>query len=441
MNVAALKHAVPAPLLEQYLGIWAIEETAFMQLWHHVQAMDLQAHLQTAEPKSEATVRREKSIAQIEIRGTMTKQGSSLSGSGSTVRIRQAIRAAASDSAIDGILLVFDTPGGTANGTKELADEIAAASKQKPVVGFIEDMAASAGYWAVSQTTKIFANQPAAIVGSVGTFIGLYDLSGMAAKEGIKPVVIKTGELKAAGFPGTEINEQQKAMWQGLADAIQSEFTAAVKARGLSKEQLQTVLTARSFSATEALSLGLIDGIKSYDQAVAELGRMISAKRKESRMSEEQTSGNAAVAKPVLSAAQLEAAFPGASAEWQLAQLRAGANMETAATAYVDLLRTELKAKDAKIGELNTKVETLEAQLKAKTGSTGQHGAQTEKVNAAGQAESAGGSAVARWDQALAEKIGTGMSRQKAVAALVREQPDLHKAYVAEFNATRKVAH
>lgn len=439
MNVAALKHAVPAPLLEQYLGIWAIEETAFMQLWHHVQAMDLQTHLQAAEPKSEATVRRDKAIAQIEIRGTMTKQGSSLSGAGSTVRIRQAIRTAANDSNVDGILLVLDTPGGTANGTKELADEIAAATKQKPVVGFIEDMAASAGYWAVSKTSKIFANQPAAIVGSVGTFIGLYDLSGMAAKEGIKPVVIKTGELKAAGFPGTEISEPQKAMWQGLADAIQSEFTAAVKGRGLSKDQLQTVLTARSFSATEALSLGLIDGIKTYDQAVAELGRMISAKRKESRMSEEQNSGNVAVAKPVLTAAQLEAAFPGASAEWQLAQLRSGATMEAAATGYVDLLRTEVKAKDAKIGELNTKIETLEAQLKAKTNGTGQHGAQTEKVS--GQTDSAaGGSAVARWDQALAEKTAAGMSRQKAVAALVREQPDLQKAYLAEVNANRKPA-
>jgi protease-4 len=443
MNLAPLRHQPPGSVLEQYLGIWAIEETAFFQLWHHVQRMDLQAHLQTAVQKTDATVKRGNQIAQIEIRGSMTKFGSSLSDAGSTIRIREAIRAAARDINVDGILVLFDTPGGTAAGTKELADEIAAAGKMKPVVGYIEDMAASAGYWAASQAPVVFANSASAIVGSVGTFIGLYDLSGLAAREGIKPVVIKTGKLKAAGFPGTEISDEQKAMWQGLADAIQQEFTAAVKsARGLSKDQLETVLTARSFSASEALSLGLIDGIKTYDQAAAELNRMIGAVRKERKMSGEasslQLTETPIMAKPVLSAEQLMAACPGAENGWYLTQLKGGATLETAAKAYVDQLRLEIKVRDEKIVALTGEVDTLQTQLAAKTAGSGQHAAQKEKV--AGKTDTGAGSAIARWDQALAEKISAGLTKPKAVAALVREQPELHQAYVTEFNAARSQA-
>lgn len=444
MSAPALKHIVSGPLLEQYLGIWAIEETAFMQLWHHVQAMDLQTHLQTAVQKTDATVKRGNRIAQIEVRGTMTKFGSSLSDAGSTIKIREAIRAAARETNIDGILLLFDSPGGSAAGTKELGDDVANAAAAKPVVGFIEDMAASAGFWGVVNATKIYANSSAAIVGSIGTFIGLYDLSGAAAQQGIKPVVIKTGELKAAGFPGTEISDAHKAMWQGLADAIQQEFTAAVKkARGLSKEQLATVLTARSFAASEALSLGLIDGIRTYDQAVAELNRMIGSKRKESRMDAENKTLEAVtatlLAKPVLSAEQLMSACPGAKSDWYLAQLQSGATLETAAKSYVDLLRLELKTKDETIAAQAADIDALKTQLAAKTNGTGKHAAMTEKV--AGQTETAAtGNAVARWDQALAEKMSAGVSKQKAVQALVREQPDLHKAYIAEFNATRAKA-
>ena len=44
-------------------------------------------------------------------------------------------------------------------------------------------------------------------------------------------------------------------------------------------------------------------------------------------------------------------------------------------------------------------------------------------------------SATRRWKEALVAKVNSGMDRMKAVRALAKEQPELHKAYIAEANA------
>ena len=41
----------------------------------------------------------------------------------------------------------------------------------------------------------------------------------------------------------------------------------------------------------------------------------------------------------------------------------------------------------------------------------------------------------ARWNAAVAEKVATGMSRAKAVAAVVKADPKLRRAYLVAYNA------
>jgi protease-4 len=130
-------------------------------------------------------------VAVISLTGKLMKQQASMGGGTSTVQARRDIRAAASDPDIGAILLRIDSPGGTAAGTKELADEITAAKTKKPVWAYVEDMAASAAYWAASQASRIIANETA-LVGSIGTYGVVQDTSGMAAMEGVKVHVIRS---------------------------------------------------------------------------------------------------------------------------------------------------------------------------------------------------------------------------------------------------------
>jgi len=73
--------------------------------------------------------------------------------------------------------------------------------------------------------------------------------------------------------------------------------------------------------------------------------------------------------------------------------------------------------------------EKKEAMAKAKA-----RGVPPVKSNAAA---SGGQSATARWNDAVAAKCAAGMKKSQAVTALVHEDPDLHREFVSEFNASR----
>lgn len=74
-------------------------------------------------------------------------------------------RVAESSSAVEEIVMLFDTPGGVVSGLGEAALAIREASK--PVTAFVTGHAASAGYWLASQAREIVL-EPAAMVGSLG---------------------------------------------------------------------------------------------------------------------------------------------------------------------------------------------------------------------------------------------------------------------------------
>lgn len=234
------------------------------------EAVIVAAHQDAPETTEVPGEKRTAQIAVISVRGMMTKYGSSLSSAGSMIRLRRAVRQADRSSDVDGTLLVFDTPGGTVAGTADFAAEIARAAKHKPIFGFAEDLVASAGYWCISQCSRVYANDSTALIGSIGTYIGLYDFSGALAKEGIEAIVIRAGEMKGAAFPGTEITDEQKAYFQGIVDKTQASFTTAVAmGRGLAEERVP--VDGKVYMADDAQSLGLIDGIKTFDEVLGEL--------------------------------------------------------------------------------------------------------------------------------------------------------------------------
>lgn len=255
--------------LDQYFGLWAVDDVKFHAMLRQIAAMDLQAHIEASAASGNPTVPAspgEDAIAVIEISGVITKRGSSFSLYGSTIYARKQIRAAASDPSIKGIILRMDTPGGTVSGVHDLALDVRRARQQKPIYTFAEDFVASAGYWIASQATKVYGNNRTASVGSIGTYVGLYDYSKWAEKHGIRAVVIKAGQFKGAGFPGTQITDEQIEEWQTLVDKTQAEFSRAVAiGRGMKLEQVSRLADGRVHMAADAARLGLIDGIKSFD--------------------------------------------------------------------------------------------------------------------------------------------------------------------------------
>ena len=267
------------PRATDYAGVWAIEPSAGAALWSLAQRTDLTAHVTAAEsPKLVAaeyqTVKAGggQQVAIVPLVGSLMKMRASMSSGTSTVEARRMLRKAAADPDVSAILLHIDSPGGTVSGTADLAADVKAAAKQKPVWAFAEDLCASAAYWVASQADRVFANTATAMVGSIGTLAVIYDLSGAAEQQGVKALVFGTGPLKGAGAPGAPVTEEQQAYFRGLVEDSQKSFDAAVqKARGLTDKQLAGAKTGGVFGAAEALERKLIDGVQSFDQTVAQL--------------------------------------------------------------------------------------------------------------------------------------------------------------------------
>lgn len=447
--------------LEQYCGLWAIDEIHFTQLVEHVKHVDLRAHVAANEGRDHAKAAvqtidsgNSSRISIISVEGTMTKQGSSMSYAGSTVRIRQELRSAARDPSVSGILMRYDSPGGTVAGTADLAADIRAANESKPVFSFAEDLCASAAYWPGSQGEKFFANDATALIGSIGTFIGLYDLSQAAANEGIKAVVLRTGALKGTGFPGTEITDEQKAYLQEIVDQTQEQFTAAVAAgRDRPVSEVKKWATGRTWSATEALKMGLIDGIQSLDKTLAQLAKAGEARRKANAASSRKatvimstattpaadTPTTPAADKPKpASAAEIGAACKGLNADangddarFVLDQLKRNATVEQAASAWMDTLAARLSARDEELAKAKAEKPADKPADKPAAGVDAVVG--KSKPTTPG-----GGSAAEQWKAAIAEKVAAGMSHAKAASAVNRERPELREALVAEANPKTK---
>ena len=129
---------------DQLFGLWAIEETRFATLVEMAKSADLatlHAASVGADAPSQTLCAIDGRIALIGINGPMTKYPTSLSsmfGGISTIRTRQALRAAARSPEVDGIMVTSDTPGGTVAGAaapKAPAEEPAAANAQPDRTG------------------------------------------------------------------------------------------------------------------------------------------------------------------------------------------------------------------------------------------------------------------------------------------------------------------
>lgn len=226
-------------------------------------------------------------VAQIRVDGPTAKAWGKF-GEMSTVFLRRAVRAAVADPAVASILMVFDSPGGYVAGTDDLAREVARADEQKPVVAYAEDMMASAAYYVASQARAVYAN-PTAMVGSIGVFAVIEDQSKAAEIAGVTVHVLSTGPLKGAGVDGTPVTDAMLEAWQTEVDDAMSHFAVAVKkGRKMGAKEFAAVSTGGVWIADKAKGLGLIDGIRSIDDAVTGMpkpkkSRLASARARLSR--------------------------------------------------------------------------------------------------------------------------------------------------------------
>jgi len=204
------------------------------------------------------------SIAVVPIRSEIMKYDQ-FCGPRGTQSLTADIRSADADPNISGIVLVIDSPGGQASGTDLLADAIRSASK--PVVAYVEGLAASAAYWIASAADRIIASSEMDRVGSIGTMLFFADLKPYWEKQGVK---FHEFYATASVDKNREFNQildgNYEPYTRSTLDRINGQFLSAVRQNRPVVDD--SALTGKLYFSADAISMGLIDQIGTFEDAL-----------------------------------------------------------------------------------------------------------------------------------------------------------------------------
>jgi protease-4 len=226
-------------------------------------------------------------VAVIEITGVISGERGR-SGTSMVDLVRDQLDRAAEDEAVKAVVLRVDSPGGEVLASDEIYDALRAfqTSNNVPVVASMGSLAASGGYY-VSAPCRWIVAHPLTLTGSIGVIFHGYNYRGLMDKVGVRPDIVKSGKLKDM-FSGEQRSEdvlpEEKVILNDLVKESFSRFKQVVReGRGWSAEQNKAEKVAggqelaknwedfadgRILSGNQALELGLVDELGSFDTAV-----------------------------------------------------------------------------------------------------------------------------------------------------------------------------
>ena len=235
----------------------------------------------TEDPLKEFTLEGEgeEKILMIPVNGMITaspKTGLLSSKPGTVEQVVAQLNKARSDSQIKAVILEINSSGGTVTASDMLYYEIVSYKEKtgNKVSVIMMDSAASGAYY-ISLPADLIMAHPTTITGSVGVILMRPKAVGLMGKVGLDVEISKSGKNKDMGSPFRESSREEKIMMQNTVDQFAKRFIGLVrKHRKMNAQQLNTVSTARVFTADEALRLNLIDKIGYVRDVVRETRKM-----------------------------------------------------------------------------------------------------------------------------------------------------------------------
>ncbi|MCB5408565.1 S49 family peptidase [Pseudogemmobacter faecipullorum] len=161
------------------------------------------------------------------------------------------------------VALVINSPGGSPAQSALIAARIRRLADQKkiPVHAFVEDVAASGGYWLACAADDIQVDA-SSILGSIGVISSGFGFHELIARHGIERRVHTAGRSKGFGDPFRPETEADVARIEALLGPLHENFIAWVKARrGAKLAEGADLFNADIWLGARAVELGLADGL------------------------------------------------------------------------------------------------------------------------------------------------------------------------------------
>ena len=214
-------------------------------------------------------------IAVITMRGLIS---SSLPGNVSDSMVddmRAALQQARDDSRVKAIVLEIDSPGGEVTASDAIYSALVKARERKPVVVYMDSLAASGGYYVSCGGKFLMANETT-ITGSIGVIIQTLNYEQLFNKVGLASVIFKSGKFKDMLNGARPITSEERELVQNFIMKTYDKFLGIVaKERNLPADLLRnTIADGRILSGKEAFEHKLIDGLGELDDAFSKAKKL-----------------------------------------------------------------------------------------------------------------------------------------------------------------------
>ncbi len=173
----------------------------------------------------------------------------------------------------DAVALEINSPGGSPVQSsligariRRLSDEL-----EVPVYAFVEDVAASGGYWLAAAADEIWADE-SSVLGSIGVISSGFGAHVFLARQGLERRVHTAGDSKSMLDPFRPEKKEDVKRLKGLLGDIHENFIAHVKSRRSGKlDETADLFTGEIWLARRATELGLIEGVGHLKPKMKEL--------------------------------------------------------------------------------------------------------------------------------------------------------------------------
>lgn len=272
-------------LIDIINGYWAIHPNMLNEIisiyekhtkHEKIDIKKIEAQIGKPLQKNEQGISLQKGVAIIPIEGTIAKKMnlvSEISGGASTQLIERDFKEALANPDVKSIIFDIDSPGGTVDGTFELANMIFNHRGKKPMVAFTDGLMTSAAYLIGAAVGKIFISGETVSTGSIAILTQHTDISKAEEKEGIKTTILSSAELKKLGNQFEPLSEESKNEITAQLNYLHGVFASDVSLfRDIEIDKvLNEIATGRIFIGSQGIKAGLVDKIITFDQLINDM--------------------------------------------------------------------------------------------------------------------------------------------------------------------------
>jgi protease-4 len=181
--------------------------------------------------------------------------------------VQRTVRAARLNKRLAAVIVVIDSPGGSALASDLMWRELSLLAAEKPLIVYMDRVAASGGYYIAAPAHTIIA-QPATITGSIGVVTAKVTTDGLYEKLSARREMLRRGaNAGLLSDYGSWNNEQRQKVEQSVRQVYHEFKQRVATGRRLDYNDLDDICNGRVWTGAQAKERGLVDDLGDFHTA------------------------------------------------------------------------------------------------------------------------------------------------------------------------------